>query len=114
MYDPTAVNDIANWIVLAAAIPAVTFVFLYGILSPWYRSWLGVTMFGVITSVAAVLVFVTVRRWLHEFPGYELWAVVIYSLFLLSLLGLVVVFIVERRHAGLLVFSIRRRERKDS
>ena len=72
------------------------------------------TMFGVITSVAAVLVFVTVRRWLHEFPGYELWAVVIYSLFLLSLLGLVVVFIVERRHAGLLVFSIRRRERKDS
>ena len=114
MYDPTAVNDIANWIVLAAAIPAVTFVFLYGILSPWYRSWLGVTMFGVITSVAAVLVFVAVRRWLHEFPGYELWAVVIYSLFLLSLLGLVVVFIVERRRAGLLAFSIRRRERKDS
>ncbi len=114
MYDPTAVNDIANWIMLAAAIPAATFVFLYGILSPWYRSWLGVTMFGVITSVAAVLVFVAVRRWLHEFPGYELWAVVIYSLFLLSLLGLVVVFIVERRRAGLLVFSTRRRERKDS
>lgn len=49
MYDPTVLNEIANWIVLAAAIPAATFVILYGILSPWYRTWLGVTMFGLIT-----------------------------------------------------------------
>ena len=114
MYDPSVVNDAASWIVLAAAVPAAIFTILYGILAPWYRTWLGTTLFGLIASIAAVLIFVTVRRWLGAFPGYEWWAIGVYSAFLFFMLSLIVIFIVERRRAGLLVFSIRRRERKDA
>ena len=114
MYDPSAVNDVANYIVLVAAIPAAIFTVLYGILAPWYRTWLGATLFGLIASIAAVLTFVMVRRWLGDFPGYEWWAIGVYSTFLFFMLSFIAIFIVERRRAGLLVFPIRRREGKDA
>ena len=65
-----------------------------------------------IASIAAVLTFVMVRRWLGDFPGYEWWAIGVYSTFLFFMLSLIAIFIVERRRAGLLVFPIRRREEK--
>lgn len=110
MYDPSTVNDAATWIIFLGAIPACLFVLLYGFLAPWYRSLLGFTLFGLMASIAAILVFVVLRRIFGAFPGYEWWAVGVYSIFGIFITALSVIFVVERRRAGLLVFLIRRRD----
>lgn len=112
MYIPSAVNETANWIVLVAAIPFLVATISYGTLAPWYRSLLGTTMFSLLGSITSVLLFVFARRVWKEFWGYEWFAIVVYSLLFISAAAFVVVFYVEFRRAGLLVFSIRRRERK--
>jgi hypothetical protein len=90
------VNDIANYIVFAAIIPFGLFTLLYGILSPWYRSLLGVTMFCLGLSLTAVLGVVLARRWLGEYPGYEWVAIIVYSFVTLTAFGLVLIYLVER------------------
>lgn len=113
MYDPNAINEIANWIVLVAALPFAAATLSYGVLAPWYRSLLGSTMFSLLASITAALGFVFARRLMGAFWGYEWFAIVIYSMLFLSALTFVTVFYVEFRRAGPLVFPIRRRDRKD-
>lgn len=113
MYDPSAINEVANWIVLVAAIPFLIATLSYGTLAPWYRTLLGTSLFSLLASFTAVLLFVFSRRVWKEFWGYEWLAIGIYSLLFASITAFVIVFYVEFRRAGLLVFSIRRRGRKE-
>lgn len=112
MYDPHAVNDFANWLVIVAALPFVLSTLVYGILAPWYRTLLGTTLFGLLFSISSVLIFVFTRRVWGEYWGYEILANAIYGMLLVFASAFLAILIVERGRAGLLTFSIRRRERK--
>lgn len=100
---PDQINDIANWIALSAVIPFAGYWATYGVGSPWYRSLLGVVMFGLGMSITMVLVYVTVRRMLGNFPGYEWWSVGVYTFLALVGWALWAIVIVERRRAPLLL-----------
>lgn len=113
MYQPELVNDVANWIVLVAVVPFSIFTILYGILAPWYRSYLGAVMFGLIASTTGVLGFVLARRLFGEFPGYEWWAITLYSLLTFFALSFLIIFIVERRNSQLIGLPISRRKDHD-
>jgi len=106
-----SINDIANWIALSAAIPFAGYWLTYGLGSPWYRSWLGVVMFGLGASIVLVLSYVTVRRMIGNFPGYEYWSLTIYSLLAVFGWGLWTIVIVERRRAPLLQIPLKRKAR---
>lgn len=113
MYQPEVVNDIANWIVIAAVIPFALFTILYGVLAPWYKTLLGFVLFGLIGTTTAVLFFALLRRWIGAFPGYEWWAIGIYSSLTLFATAFLVIFFVERRRAPLLELSVKRRRTKE-
>lgn len=110
MYDPAAVNEIANLIVFVAAIPFFLSTIAYGILAPWYRSLLGVTLFGLIASVTGVLIFVFTRRIWGDYWGYEWVAIGVYTSLTTFAFAFLAIFLVERRRAGLLELPLVRRE----
>lgn len=112
MYDPAVVNEIANWIVLIAIGPFLLSSLAYGILAPWYRTLLGVTLFGLLVSITAVLGFVFTRRVWGAYWGYEWFAIVIYSSLTFFATAFLVIFFVEWGRAGLLELPLRRRDRK--
>lgn len=102
MYNPSAVNEIANWIVLAASIPASVAALAFSFLSPWYRTWLGFIVWGWLVSIASVLIFVFSRRMWGDYFGYEWAAVAVYTSFAFFTTAFLLIFFVERRHADLL------------
>lgn len=113
MYNPEAVNDVANWIVLVSVFPFAFLTAVYGVLTPWYKSLLGVTFFGLLASITSVLAFIWTRRLWGDYMGYELIAVTVYSLLTIFVLAFIAIFFVERNRAGLLVFSTRRTDKEN-
>lgn len=111
-YDPNQINDLATWVALSAAIPFVGYLFTYGVGSPWYRSLLGWVMFALGLSISLVLSFNTIRRVHGEFPGYEWWALGIYSFLTVVGYALWAIVIVERRRAPLLLIPLKKENRK--
>lgn len=94
---PNEVNDTAGIIALAAAVPAHLNVLIYGIGSPWWRSWLGRVLFAKWLSVALVFDVILLRRWLGEYVGYEWVAVVAYSFIFVAFTATTVELLIERR-----------------
>ena len=74
---PDAVNEFANWIALSAVLPAILFTLIYGFGSPWYKSGLGVTLFGLMFSISSLFPVILARRFFGEYPGYHIVAVVV-------------------------------------
>lgn len=111
-YDPSAVNDIANWIVISAAIPFALFTILYGLLAPWYRTLLGSVLFGLIFFITMVLLFILARRWWGDFWGYEWFAIGIYSMLTLFATMFLLIFIRERRGSDLLEMPVNRNHKE--
>jgi flagellar biosynthesis protein FlhB len=101
------INNIGNYIVLVAIVPFGLFTVLYGILSPWYRSLLGLTMFMLGLSLTSVLGVVLLRRWFGTYPGYEWVAVIVYSIATCTAFGLVVIYLVERSRRPMLELTLR-------
>lgn len=91
------INDFATNIVLLGAIPALAFVLIYGLGSPWYRSALGVVMMLLGSSIVIVYGIVIGRRLFDDYPGYQFVAIIGYSLLFLALVSLDVIVIIERR-----------------
>lgn len=91
------INEFAGFVLTLAAIPATATAVIYGFGSPWWQSWLGRVMFAKWTTVAAILLFVVARRTWGDFPGYEWWALVIYSLTLITFSATTVEVLIERR-----------------
>lgn len=100
------INNIANYIVILAIIPFGLFTLLYGLLSPWWKSLLGITMFCLGLSLTSVLAVVVARRWFGAYPGYEWVAIGVYSFVTLTAIGLVVIYLVERTRRPILEWSI--------
>lgn len=92
-------NEIVSWVALSAVVPAWLFVLIYGLGSPWFKSWLGSVMFNLGLALALVLTFSVVRRFAGEFAGYMSWAFALYAYLVLTLWALVVIVIVERMRA---------------
>ena len=107
---PEAVNDFATILALTAIIPALGYTLTYGLGSPWYRSLLGIVLFGLGASVATVLSVVLLRRILGAYPGYEWVAVSAYSILTLTMWALWAIVIVERRRAPMLKLPLTRKE----
>lgn len=91
------INELAGFILTLAAVPAVATAFIYGLGSPWWQSWLGRVMFAKWLSVALILLFVVARRTWGDFPGYEWWALAIYSFTLLTFTATTIEVLIERR-----------------
>lgn len=108
---PAEINEIANWIALAAIIPFALFTVIYGFGSPWYKSPLGVTIFGLGAGVTGVLCVVLARRWFKEYPGYEWVAIIAYSLFTLIGIALLVILLLERRRSDMMQFPVKKKEK---
>lgn len=107
---PEAINDFATILALTAIAPAAGYTLTYGIGSPWYRSLLGVVLFGLGASVTTVLSVVLLRRLLGAYPGYEWVAVSAYSILTLTMWALWAIVIVERRRAPMLHLPLTRKE----
>lgn len=107
-YNPEVINDVANWFALVASIPSVIGAVSYSLLAPWYRTWLGVVIWGWLTSIALVLVFIVSRRFFGAYWGYEIIAVIVYPSFAFFTTAFMVVFYVERRHDELLSLPLKR------
>lgn len=107
---PEQINDIANWIAVAAVIPFAGYWTTYGIGSAWWRSPLGWVMFALGAAITVTLGYVAVRRAFGDFAGYEWWSIAIYSLLNLVGYALWAIVIVERRRATLLQIPLKRKD----
>lgn len=107
---PEQINDVANWIALAAFIPFLFATFIYGTRAPWYKSLLGVSMFGLWSSTTFLIGFVLTRRFWGDYAGYHIVAVVLYSYFFLAGLGILGSLVIELRRGGVLIIPIRRKK----
>lgn len=90
-------ETLTNLLVVLAGIPALGAVLTYGIGSPWWRSWLGRVTFGLLLGIALLVGLALARRLFGAYPGHELVALIDYALVTLSLWGIWVVILVERR-----------------
>lgn len=91
-------NEIAGFVALLTIVPATLNAVIYGIGSPWWRSWLGRVLFAKWLAVALVFVFIIARRTLGEFPGYGALALLIYTFVLLAFSATTVELVIERRN----------------
>ena len=112
MGTPSSINDLASIIALAASVPALCALLLYGLGSPWWRSWLGVVMFCQWSGIVLVFAVILGRRFYGEYSGYEWVAVASYSILLVTYWALVLVILLERRPAKPLLITIQRENRE--
>ena len=105
---PDAVNEFANWIALSAALPAILFTLIYGLGSPWYKSGLGVTLFGLMFSISSLFLVILARCFFGEYPGYHIVAVVVYAMLTIMFWSFFIIFLKERRHARPLEIPLQR------
>ena len=105
---PADVNEFANWIALSAAIPAILFTLVYGFGSPWYKSGLGITLFGLMFSISSLFAVILARRFFGEYPGYHIVAVVVYMMLTFMFWSFFIILLKERRHARPLEIPLQR------
>lgn len=105
---PADVNEFANWIALSAAIPAILFTLVYGFGSPWYKSGLGTTLFGLMFSISSLFAVILARRFFGEYPGYHVVAVIVYGMLTIMFWSFFVILLKERRHAKALEIPLQR------
>ena len=105
---PADVNGFADWIALSAAIPAILFTLVYGFGSPWYKSGLGITLFGVMFSISSLFAVILPRRFFGEYPGYHIVAVVVYVMLTLMFWSFFLILLKERHHARPLEIPLQR------
>lgn len=91
-------NAIAGVVALATVVPATLNALIYGLGSPWWRSWLGRALFAKWLAVALVFAFIFARRFFGEFPGYGVVALVLYIFVLLAFTATTVELVIERRN----------------
>jgi hypothetical protein len=94
------INDLASIPALLMAIPWFLFTIIYGVLAPWYKSLLGSVMFTLGLSISLVFGNVLARRWFGEYPGYEWWALGIYTFGFLTGVAFVSIVIYEIYRGG--------------
>lgn len=100
------INDFANYIALAAFVPFFLATLIYGTRAPWYRSLLGVSMFGLWSSITLLIGFIITRRFWGDYWGYEWVAVCLYTYFFLVGLAILSTLIYELRRGGVLIIPI--------
>ena len=105
---PADVNELTDWIALSAAIPAILFTLVYGFGSPWYKSGLGMTLFGLMFSISSLFAVILARRFFGEYPGYHIVAVVVYVMLTLMFWSFFFILLKERRHARPLEIPLQR------
>ena len=105
---PADVNEFANWITLSAAIPAILFTLVYGFGSPWYKSGLGITLFGLMFSISSLFLVILARRFFGEYPGYHVVAVIVYGMLMIMFWSFFIILLKERRHARPLEIPLQR------
>jgi len=93
-----ALSDAADVLVLTGAIPLLGATLTYGIGSPWWRSWLGRVMFALFVALVLVYVVVIGRRFVGDFVGYGLVALVAYAYVTSALWATWAIILVERRN----------------
>lgn len=97
---PEQINDQANIIALTAGIPALLFTLVYGFGSPWYRSWLGRTVFGLMFAISMLFGVILARRFFGTYPGYEWVSVICYTLLTVAFWSFFIILLVERKHGN--------------
>lgn len=102
------INHISTWIALSAVVPCLLFTIIYGLGSPWYKSWLGRTLFGLMFSITMLFVVILLRRFFGEYTGYYLVSLVAYTLLTLMFWSFLVIFLIERRKSRNLRVPLRK------
>ena len=107
---PHEINHLAAYVALAAVVPALATTLIYGLGSPWWRSWLGRVVFTQWLAIVVVFAVVLLRRFLGNYPGSEWVALVSYSALFLAFTAMAVIVTLERRAPA----RARRQERLDT
>lgn len=97
MITESVADDVVMWLSIFAALPAVAFTLVYGIGSPWWKSWLGRTVFGLMLSITLLFVVTLIRWFAGDYPGYHIVSVVVYLLLTIMFWMFFIILLVERR-----------------
>jgi hypothetical protein len=90
-------DQIATFVAVSGAVPALGFTLVYGLGSPWYRSALGIVMFLLGLTVVIAFVQIISHRLFGSYPGYGHVSLAAYILIVADLWALLVMVIIERR-----------------
>lgn len=101
-----AVNNFANIIVLLAAVPFWAFSVTYALRDPFWETYLGTIIWGMVTSNALVLTYVATRRWWGDYAGYEWVAVILYTAMTVFASLFYAIYLVERRRQDTIAFLL--------
>lgn len=104
------VVGLTDYIALAAGLPAFLFTAVYGIGSPWYKSWLGRNLFGLMASLSILFIVILLRRFLGEYPGYWAVSLVAYTLLAVMFWAFFINLVIERRAARPLNLPLLRKD----
>lgn len=103
-------RDAATIVALSVIVPAGLFTLLYGIGSPWWKSGLGVILFSVAASVTLTFGLIISRRVFGPWPGYDIAALVVFSILALAWWAKVIILVIERKRADMVVLIGPRRK----
>lgn len=95
-------------VALTAVLPSFAFTIIYGIFSPWYKSWLGRAVFSFFLSLSVLFIYIVSRLLFSDYTGYQYFGLTAYGFFSASFWFLAVMLIIERRHPGPLEFNLQR------
>jgi hypothetical protein len=102
------INNIALIPCAMAGIFAFATAAVFGFGSPWYRSPLGITLFGLMIVSVPVFAIVILRRVFDLYPGYEWVALIGYTLDMVAWIAVFTMILIERRRTPVVTFPIRK------
>lgn len=93
------IENITNILVICGSIPVFLFTIVYGIGSPWYKSWLGRNLLGLMLSFSILFAIILLRRFFGDYPGFWLVALVGYLFLGIMTWCFFIMLLMERRAA---------------
>lgn len=93
----SAINEIANYVLIIGSLPALAFLLIFGIGSPWYRSPLGRVIFLLALSIVTFYGVAMANVLFDEYPGRGWIRLTAFSLLAVALTLLSIIVVIERR-----------------
>lgn len=93
----SAIDQLANYVLLAGSIPAVAFLLIFGIGSPWYTSALGRIIFLLAFSMATIYGVALAAVLLDDYPGRPWIRLIAFTMLAVALTLLSIIVVIERR-----------------
>lgn len=91
------INQLANYVLIAGSVPAIAFLLIFGIGSPWYSSGLGRVIFLLAFSIVTFYGVALAAVLFDEYPGRAWVRLIAFSLLAVALTLLSIIVVIERR-----------------